>query len=108
MLFRRNFQLIVLDALEGFTDGCFASELKGVISKSDKEQESSLGAVVMSLNRLEDKGLVGFTIDDSEAARGGKARRRYFITLKGKHALVSHLKSFKSLKRILPELGLPA
>lgn len=102
MLFRKNFQLSLLDILHDINKSAFASEIQSCVSTIKGEKKPSLGAVVMTLNRLEEKGLVSFILENNDSNFNGTNRRIFTITAKGKCALKDHLNSFRSLAKLYP------
>ena len=62
----------------------------------------SLGAVYVTLDRLEDKGLVGSWLTEPTAERGGRAKRCYKLKALGERALQE---SAVSAKRIWDAVG---
>jgi PadR family transcriptional regulator PadR len=50
-------------------------------------RRASLGAVYVTLARLERKGLLTSALGEPRAERGGRARRHYQLTRKGRAAL---------------------
>jgi DNA-binding PadR family transcriptional regulator len=50
-------------------------------------REYSIGAVHSTLQRLEDKGLLGSSMGDPTPRRGGRARRCYRVTSSGRATL---------------------
>lgn len=93
VLFRKNFQIILLDILNTTeaSNGISASQIQTVIKETENAKKPSLGTVVMSLARLAEKGLISFESDKISS------RRKYVITLAGKKALREYLNSYRSL-----------
>jgi len=55
------------------------------------------GAVYMTLDRLEKKGLLTSTVSDPTPERGGRARRHYALTRSAVHALKASRRTLLSL-----------
>jgi PadR family transcriptional regulator len=55
------------------------------------------GAVYMTLDRLEKKGLLKSTLSDPTAERGGRAKRCYTLTKSAVHALKASRRTLLSL-----------
>jgi PadR family transcriptional regulator PadR len=51
---------------------------------------ASLGAIYTSLDRLERKGLVSSQLGDASASRGGRRKRLFTATSKGRKALAAN------------------
>jgi PadR family transcriptional regulator PadR len=50
-------------------------------------REVALGSVYAALERLEQKGMISSTLGDPTAARGGRAKRYFHVTPRGKIAV---------------------
>ena len=81
-LFLGEFELLVLLALI-----CLGDEAYGVpISEAIEERSGrdvAIGAVYITLDRLERKGLVRSRLGEPTAERGGRAKTYFHITAKG-------------------------
>ena len=53
------------------------------------ERDVSAGAAYATLDRLEGKGLLGSKVAPGTAARGGRARRYYYVSSAGLRALTN-------------------
>lgn len=51
-------------------------------------KEVSIGAVYTTLDRLEEKGLVGHYQSDPQPVRGGRSRKQFFMTDAGLTAIL--------------------
>jgi DNA-binding PadR family transcriptional regulator len=60
-------------------------------------RDLTLGTIYKTLTRLEDKGLVGSTIGEPTAERGGRRTRCYAVTPAGRRAV---LVSFRTIRRM--------
>ena len=67
------------------------------------QKKVSLGAVYVTLDRLDRKGLLSSRLGEPIAARGGRARRYYALTKRGK-ALLKH--ECGTMERLWAGLGL--
>ncbi|HTU35934.1 MAG TPA: PadR family transcriptional regulator [Candidatus Acidoferrum sp.] len=67
------------------------------------QREPTPGALYTTLDRMEHKGLVESRIGDPTPQRGGRAKRYFTVTKKGRAQVVSAQRSFQSL---LEGLGL--
>jgi DNA-binding PadR family transcriptional regulator len=63
-----------------------------------------LGAIYTALERLQVKGLVSSTIGDPTPERGGKAKRFFTVTAKGRRAIRDAQRAFTALWSGLPQL----
>jgi DNA-binding PadR family transcriptional regulator len=60
-------------------------------------REPSTGALYTTLDRLEDKGLLRSKFGEPTAERGGRARRFFTVTARGKAAVVRAQSSYRRL-----------
>lgn len=58
----------------------------------------SFGAVYATLERLQDKGLVARREGEATAARGGRAKGYFSLTVPGKHTLQASLQALDALR----------
>jgi PadR family transcriptional regulator len=71
-------------------------------------RDVSLGTVYKTLFRLEGKGLVLAHVGDPTPSRGGRRKKHYVVTARGKHALQRSMASLRGLSRGLdPVWGAP-
>jgi DNA-binding PadR family transcriptional regulator len=84
--FLGEFEQMVLLAILQCGDRAFALEVRQEIERS-AERQVSRGAFYTTLDRLERKGLVGWTEASPEDARGTALLRRYSVTPQGLEAL---------------------
>jgi len=81
-----EFELYVMLALEHL-----APEAYGVAVRQEIERRTgrdvAIGAVYATLGRLEDKGLVGFSLSEPQPVQGGRARKHFSLTADGRRAL---------------------
>jgi len=81
-----EFEQIVLLAILRLEDDAFALS---VILEIDRQagRRVSRGALYTTIERLADKGLVDWSVEDGPPARGGHPRRRFRVTADGISAL---------------------
>jgi PadR family transcriptional regulator len=81
-----EFELYVMLALEHL-----APESYGVAVRQEIERRTgrdvAIGAVYATLGRLQDKGLVRFSLSDPQPVRGGRGRKHFSLTPAGRRAL---------------------
>jgi DNA-binding PadR family transcriptional regulator len=77
---------VVLLAILRLDDEAFALS---VVRELDRQagRRVSRGALYTTIERLADKGLVDWDVEDATPARGGHARRRFRVTSSGVGAL---------------------
>ncbi len=96
-----QFEQLVLTAVTSLDDNAY-----GVTIHKKVEEMSSksitLGAIYVTLDRLEDKGFLSSWLTEPTAERGGRAKRCYKIEPDGEQALKD---SMRTARRMLTELG---
>jgi DNA-binding PadR family transcriptional regulator len=85
-LFLGEFEQLVLLALMRSSAQPFALQVALEIERAGG-RAISRGALYRTLDRLEGKGLVRFTVEPGGPERGGHARRRFAVTAAGLRAL---------------------
>ncbi len=78
-------QLVLLAILQNRDEG-YALLIRREIEAAT-ERVVSRGALYRTLDRLADKGLVAYTVEEPTARRGGHTRKRFTVTEKGLAAL---------------------
>src|SRR6516225_10449774 len=82
-----EFEELVLLTIASLVNDAYSVAICDELSKNAK-RTIKLGVVHAVLNRLEEKGLVKSKLGEATAARGGKAKRFYFLTGAGKASLI--------------------
>lgn len=77
-----EFEHIVLIALIRLGDDAYGVTVRRDI-EARTERAVSIGAIYATLDRMEAKGLVRSRVGEPTAARGGRAKRYFFITSRG-------------------------
>jgi DNA-binding PadR family transcriptional regulator len=97
-------QLVLLSLLHAGEAG-YALALRDRLSKT-AGRRISRGALYRTLERLEEKGYVGWELEEQVPGRGGHVRRRFFVTRPGIAALQASrqalLHLWKGLEKVLP------
>jgi PadR family transcriptional regulator len=91
-----QFEQLALLAILRLDDGAYGVSIRDEIHACTGRKVSA-GALYTTLNRLEDKGLVGSRLGPPTAERGGRAKRFYTVTGTGRKALVAVQRSYQSL-----------
>ena len=80
----------------------------GIIEELEKRtgRSAAIGAVQTVLKRMEDKGWVTSQFGEATKERGGKRKRYYTITAKGKKIVAENREKRNSLWKAIPKLGL--
>ena len=82
---------ILLLAILSLAKNAYGVTIRQKVSKVT-EKDWSIGAIYDPLYRLEQKGYVRSELSDPVAARGGRAKRLFFVTPEGDNALREHHK----------------
>jgi DNA-binding PadR family transcriptional regulator len=96
-----NLELLVLLAVLNLGDHAYAVSVRDAIAERTPHQPSR-GAVSVTLDRLERKGLLRSHLGEPTAERGGKAKRLYAVAPEGLLALRSTLAGTQALLQGLP------
>jgi PadR family transcriptional regulator PadR len=80
----------------------------GIIEELEKRtnRSAAIGAVQTVLKRMEDKGWVTSKFGEATKERGGKRKRYYSITAKGKKIMTENREKRNSLWEAIPNPGL--
>jgi PadR family transcriptional regulator, regulatory protein PadR len=103
-----EFEVVVLMAvLHLQADGAFGSAILNEI-KRRSGRAASRGSVYITLDRLEDKGLLASKLSAGNALRQGRPKRLFRLTSRGteqlKHSVALLARMHKGLEPILGEL----
>jgi PadR family transcriptional regulator, regulatory protein PadR len=82
-----QFEQLVLTAVLTLRDGAYGVSIHAKVEQLAAPKSASLGAVYVTLDRLEDKGLITSWLSDPTPERGGRAKRCYRLESGGTHAL---------------------
>jgi DNA-binding PadR family transcriptional regulator len=100
-----QFEQLVLAAILGLRDNAYGVTIHGKVADLAQPKKISLGAIYVTLDRLEDKGFVSSWLSDPTSERGGRAKRCYRIEALGEQALqesaATSMRIFEAITRIL-------
>lgn len=82
-----QFEQLVLTAILTLGDNAYGVSIHAKVEALARPRKMALGAVYATLDRLEDKGLVGSWLSDPTPERGGRAKRHYRLEGAGERAL---------------------
>jgi len=82
-----QFEQLVLTAILGLREDAYGVTIHSKVEELARPKAVSLGAVYVTLVRLEDKGLIASWLSDPTPERGGRAKRCYRIEALGERAL---------------------
>src|SRR5215831_8766911 len=72
-----QFEQLVLTAILSLRDDAYGVSIHSKVEELARPKSVALGAVYVTLDRLEDKGLVSSWLSDPTPERGGRAKRCY-------------------------------
>ena len=82
-----QFEQLVLTAILTLRDDAYGVTVHAKVAELAHPKGASLGAVYVTLDRLEDKGLISSWLSDPTPERGGRAKRYYRLEALGERAL---------------------
>jgi DNA-binding PadR family transcriptional regulator len=82
-----QFEQLVLAAILSLRDHAYGVTIHGKVADLAQPKTISLGAIYVTLDRLEDKGFVSSWLSDPTNERGGRAKRYYRVEAIGEQAL---------------------
>jgi DNA-binding PadR family transcriptional regulator len=81
-----EFEVVVLMAVLHGGDGAFGSAIRDEIERRSRRKVSR-GSVYITLDRLEQKGLLASRLGEPDASRGGRPKRLFRVTPAGLKAV---------------------
>jgi len=82
-----QFEQLVLTAILSCRENAYGVSIYSKVEELAHPRTVSLGAVYVTLDRLEDKGLISSRLSDPTPERGGRAKRCYTLEALGERAL---------------------
>lgn len=82
-----QFEQLVLTAVLSLGDNAYGVSIHAKVEALSHPKPAALGAVYVTLDRLEDKRLIASKLSDPTPERGGRAKRFYRLSEKGERAL---------------------
>jgi DNA-binding PadR family transcriptional regulator len=82
-----QFEQLVLTAILIRREDAYGVSIHAKVQELARPKSVSLGAVYVTLDRLEDKGLLSSWLSDPTPERGGRAKRCYRLEALGERAL---------------------
>lgn len=82
-----QFEQIILTAILSLRDEAYGVTIHEKAVQLAKPKNISLGAVYVTLDRLEDKGFISSWLSDPKPERGGRSKRFYRLEALGERAL---------------------
>jgi PadR family transcriptional regulator, regulatory protein PadR len=82
-----QFEQLVLTAVLTLREDAYGVTIHSKVQELARPKAVSLGAVYVTLDRLEDKGLIASWLSGPTPARGGRAKRCYRVEAVGERVL---------------------
>ena len=82
-----QFEQLVLTAILSLSDNAYGVTIHQKVEELAQPKSVSLGAVYVTLDRLEDKGFISSWLSDPTPERGGRSKRHYQLQALGERAL---------------------
>ena len=86
-----QFEQLVLTAVVTLGENAYGVTIHKKVQGLASSRAVTLGAIYVTLDRLEDKGYVSSWLSEPTAARGGRAKRCYRLEASGERALKESL-----------------
>lgn len=99
-----QFEQLILTAILTLRDDAYGVSIHGKAAELARPKDISLGAVYVTLDRLEDKGLVSSRLSDPTPERGGRAKRCYQLEALGERALQESAATAKRIWDVTAEV----
>jgi PadR family transcriptional regulator PadR len=99
-----QFEQIVLTAILSLRDEAYGVTIHEKAAKLAAPKNVSLGAVYVTLDRLEDKGLISSRLSDPTPERGGRSKRFYRLEALGERALQESTATSKRVWEAVAEI----
>jgi len=97
-----QFEQLVLTAILTL-EQAYGVTIHGKVVELARPKAVSLGAVYVTLDRLEDKGLIASWLSDPTPERGGRAKRCYRLEALGERALEESAATVRRMHEALTE-----
>ena len=99
-----QFEQIILTAILSLRDKAYGVSIHEKAAELAKPKKISPGAVYVTLDRLEDKGLVSSWLSDPTPERGGRSKRYYRLEALGERALEESAATAKRVWETVAEI----
>jgi DNA-binding PadR family transcriptional regulator len=99
-----QFEQIILTAILSLRDEAYGVTIHEKAGELAKPKRISPGAVYVTLDRLEDKGLISSRLSDPTPERGGRSKRYYRLEALGERALEESAETAKRVAEAVEEI----
>jgi len=100
-----QFEQIILTAILSLRDEAYGVTIHEKAVQLAAPKHISLGAVYVTLDRLEDKGLISSWLSDPTPQRGGRSKRFYRLEALGERALEESAATAKRVWETIRKAG---
>lgn len=104
MILTRSEEMLLL-AVHRLKDEAYGVQIKKLL-KEFVGKDHAFGALFVQLDRLSDKGFLTSSLSDPTPERGGRSKRMYKLTSRGRKALVQTKKAEEALWKDVEGLGI--
>ena len=99
-----QFEQLVLSAILALRDNAYGVTIQEKVENFAQPKSVSLGAVYVTLDRMEDKGLISSWLSDPTPERGGRSKRYYRLEGLGERALQESLTTAQRMVAAVEEV----
>jgi DNA-binding PadR family transcriptional regulator len=99
-----QFEQLVLTAVLSLREDAYGVSIHKQVAELAAPRVVSLGAVYVTLDRLEDKGFITSWLSDPTPERGGRAKRCYQLQALGERVLRQSADSIHRIHEVLSEV----
>jgi len=99
-----QFEQLVLSAILALREDAYGVTIHEKVEELASPRPVSLGAIYVTLDRLEDKGLVASWLTDPTPERGGRSKRCYRLEALGERALEESAVTAKRVWDLISEV----
>ena len=99
-----QFEQLVLTAILTLREDAYGVSIHAKAQELARPKPVSLGAIYVTLDRLEDKGLVSSRLTDPTPERGGRAKRCYQLEALGERVLQESAVTAKRIWDVTSEI----
>ena len=99
-----QFEQLVLTAILALREDAYGVTIHAKVQELARPKAVSLGAIYVTLDRLEDKGFVASWLTDPTPERGGRAKRCYRLEAVGERALQESAVTAKRIWEAIAEV----
>ena len=96
-----QFEQLVLTAIVSLREDAYGVSIHTTVAELAAPKAVSLGAVYVTLDRLEDKGFITSWLSDPTPERGGRAKRCYQLQALGERVLRQSAGSVRRMHEVL-------